>query len=173
MNLFGQTGALFSPCRTWRYRLWRVWNESLPLACFVLMNPSKADEVNDDPTVLRCQRRLIFADWASNKFGGVIVVNVFAWRETDSTKLPGLIEAGTDIIGPENDAAIVSAAREAAIVVCGWGIPGNLAGRGHSVEQMLRGAGIPLHYLKLNSDGTPGHPLYIGYDVRPQFWEKK
>lgn len=171
MNLFGTIGAQFSPCRTWRYRLWRVWDESLPLACFVLMNPSKADEINDDPTVLRCQRRV--ARWKHIKIGGVLVVNVFAWRETDSTKLPGLIAAGTDIVGPDNDAAIVAAASESAIVVCGWGNPGNLNGRGQSVEQLLRGAGIDLHYLQLNNDGTPGHPIYLGYDLMPQIWEQK
>lgn len=171
MNLFGTIGAQFSPCRTWRYRLWRVWDESLPLACFVLMNPSKADEINDDPTVLRCQRRV--AKWSNIKIGGVLVVNVFAWRETDSTKLPGLIAAGTDIVGPDNDSAIVAAARESAIVICGWGNPGNLNGRGQSVEQLLRGAGIDLHYLKLNNDGTPKHPLYVGYDVKPKEWEQE
>lgn len=176
MNLFGQngqlnTGAKFSPCRTWRYRLWRVWDSSLPLACFVLMNPSKADEVNDDPTVLRCQRRV--AKWSNIKIGGVLVVNVFAWRETDSTKLPGLIAAGTDIVGPDNDAAIVAAAQEAAIVVCGWGNPGNLIGRGAAVEKSLRDAGITLHHLQLNFNGTPSHPLYIGYDAAPQIWEKQ
>lgn len=170
MNLFGTIGAQFSPCRTWRYRLWRVWDESLPLACFVLMNPSKADEINDDPTVLRCQRRV--ARWKNIKIGGLLVVNVFAWRETDSTKLPGLIADGTDIVGPENDYAIVAAAQQASIVVCGWGNPGNLNGRGQSVEQLLRGAGIDLHYLQLNNDGTPCHPLYLGYDLMPQLWEK-
>lgn len=170
MNLFGTIGAQFSPCRTWRYRLWRIWDSSLPLACFVLMNPSTADEIDDDPTVLRCQRRV--AKWSHIKIGGVLVVNVFAWRETDSTKLPELIAAGTDIVGPDNDAAIVAAAKEAAIVVCGWGNPGNLTGRGQSVEQLLRGAGLAPHYLKLNNDGTPGHPLYLGYDLMPQLWEK-
>lgn len=171
MNLFGTIGAQFSPCRTWRYRLWRVWDESLPLACFVLMNPSKADEINDDPTVLRCQRRVV--KWSNIRIGGVLVVNVFAWRETDSTKLPGLIAAGTDIVGPENDSTIVAAAQQASIVVCGWGNPGNLNGRGAAVEQLLRSAGIPLHHLQLNFNGTPAHPLYIGYDAMPQLWEKQ
>lgn len=113
------------------------------------------------------------AKWPHLKIGGVLVVNVFAWRETDSTKLPGLIADGTDIIGPDNDAAIVAAAQEAAIVVCGWGNPGNLTGRGRTVEQLLRGAGIVLHYLQLNFNGTPSHPLYIGYDSMPQIWEPK
>lgn len=168
MSLFENFGADFSPCRTWRYRLWREWNPALLKACFVLMNPSKADEVNDDPTVARCQRRV--AHWTGRSIGGVVVVNVFAWRETDSKKLPGIIAAGNDIVGPGNDAAILSAAKEADIVVCGWGIPGNLNGRGRAVEKMLRDAGITLHHLRLNSDGSPQHPLYIGYAVQPQEW---
>src|ERR1035441_6224581 len=35
----------------YRYRLTRVWDESKPLAMFVMMNPSTADPNVDDPTV--------------------------------------------------------------------------------------------------------------------------
>lgn len=163
--LAGETGALFSPCRRYRYRLWRVWDQSLPLVCFVLMNPSTADEVTDDPTVARCQRRVM--QWKDRRYGGVLVVNAFAWRETDSRKLPGLVASGTDIVGPENDAAILAAAREAAVVVCGWGKPGEMNGRGRHILALLQGAGIEPRALVINADGSPSHPLYIGYDVAP------
>jgi hypothetical protein len=138
-----------------------------------MMNPSTATEVDDDPTVLRCQRRV--RKWAEiganvpifGEFGGVEVCNVFGWRETDSRKLPGLIASGIDIIGPDNDAAIAQAASEALMVVCGWGNPGNLMARGSQVLYMLRKAGIQPYALKINQDGTPQHPLYIGYDAVP------
>jgi hypothetical protein len=37
-------GAIFSPCRTWRYLLWRNWDLSLPACAFIGLNPSTADE---------------------------------------------------------------------------------------------------------------------------------
>ena len=45
------SGADFSPCRKYRYKLWRIWDETLPLAMFIGLNPSTADEVKDDNTV--------------------------------------------------------------------------------------------------------------------------
>lgn len=27
-------GAVFSECRTWRYGLWRIWDEALPMIAF-------------------------------------------------------------------------------------------------------------------------------------------
>ncbi|QUY40546.1 DUF1643 domain-containing protein [Acaryochloris marina] len=43
------SGAAFSPCRTWRYQLWRRWNDA-PLLILMGLNPSKADESHNDPT---------------------------------------------------------------------------------------------------------------------------
>lgn len=167
-NSFHNSGAVFSDCMLYRYRLWRIWNPNLPKAVFVLMNPSTADETKDDPTVLRCQWRV--SRWPADlpAVGGVEVVNVFAWRETDSTKLPGLIANGTDIIGPDNDNAIREAVQDAAIVICGWGAPGNLLNRGKSVLRLIHDTGKAAYCLRLNKDGdTPGHPLYISYKERP------
>lgn len=165
-----ECGAAFSDCRLWRYRLWRIWDTSLPYALFIMMNPSIADEVQDDPTVHRCQKRVQF--WKKHAFnlpecGGVVVCNAFAWRETDSRKLPGLIKNGIDIVGPENDTHIMASAFGAGVVVCGWGNPGNLLGRGQFLLTALKQGGIPVYALTQNQDGTPGHPLYIGYDKEP------
>lgn len=66
--------ADFSPCRTYRYSLYREWGTG-GLCTFVLLNPSTADAVNDDPTNRRC---INFAkQWG---FGAVCHVNLFAYR---------------------------------------------------------------------------------------------
>lgn len=165
-----QTGAVFSPCRKWRYLLWRIWDRTKPHATFCMMNGSKANETKNDPTVKRCTVRV--QKWAEIGFldvGGVKVVNAFGWVETDSTELPKAIAAGIDILGSENDRYILDACRGAAIVVCGWGLPGHqLLGRGPKLLELLRGAGVKPHALRVNEDGSPGHPLYIGYDVLPK-----
>jgi hypothetical protein len=164
-TLLNDFGATFSPCRKWRYRLWRILEPDAPRLLFCMMNPSTADEVRNDPTIERCVRRVLRWQKQGLYFGAVEIVNVFAWRETDSKRLPQLLAAGVDIVGPENDAAIRAAALEASAIVCGWGQPGNIGGRGAHVLEILRSTDRRLHALGINADGTPQHPLYIGYDA--------
>ncbi len=47
-------GAILSG--RYRYLLWRTWDETCPRLLWVLLNPSKADEQTDDPTLRRCSR---------------------------------------------------------------------------------------------------------------------
>lgn len=165
--LFEDYGATFSPCRQWRYRLWRRFGAGARVL-FCMMNPSTADEVKNDPTIERQVRRVLkwnYLKRLGRTYGTVEVVNVFAWRETNSDRLPALVSAGTDIVGPDNDFHIAAAARAADLVVCGWGQPGNLLGRGRKVLELLRSTGTPLMALGINADGTPKHPLYIGYNA--------
>lgn len=163
MSLFEQTGAIFSPCKGYRYQLWRTWSEARP-AVFVMLNPSTADEVANDPTVERCERRA-----RAMGFGGLRVANIFALRSTD----PAALYDHADPIGPDNDAAILGAVIGAGIVICAWGGHGKFRDRGDAVRRLLHSAGVTPHYLHLNKDGTPKHPLYVGYGVQPKAWEAK
>lgn len=158
--------AVFSPCERYRYELSIVWDESLPRMSWLMMNPSTATELENDSTVELCERRALKA----GIYGGVEILNIFAYRETDSTKLAPLHNEGFDLVGPGNDEAIMRVAAGAAMVVCAWGKPGSLGGRGDRVRSMLEEAGVALHTLVLNKDGSPSHPLYIAYDKQPQPW---
>src|SRR6185295_2456507 len=92
-----ESGATFSSCRRWRYLLWRRWDEKKPVANFLMLNPSTADETQLDPT---CSRARDYAErWG---YGALIVTNVFGWRSTD----PDVMKAAKDPVGPGNDAAI-------------------------------------------------------------------
>lgn len=152
------TGATFSPCTRYRYTLWRTWDASKLSCLFLMLNPSTADAVDNDPTVERCQRRAL-----AMGFGGLVVCNIFAWRSTD----PGALYSLDDPVGPDNDAAILAQASRAGLVVCGWGKHGALHGRGNAVLAMLRSAGVKPHALQINGDGSPKHPLYVGYQHEP------
>ncbi|MDD5001528.1 MAG: DUF1643 domain-containing protein [Thiomonas arsenitoxydans] len=152
------TGATFSPCRYYRYTLWRTWDTSKPACLFLMLNPSTADETDNDPTVERCQRRAV-----AMGYGGLVVCNIFAYRSTD----PGVLYTASDPVGPDNDVAIVAQAQAAGLVVCGWGTHGALQGRGAAVLSMLRDAGVTPHALRINRDGSPQHPLYVGYARQP------
>lgn len=151
--------AVFSPCRRYRYTLRIVWDASKPLLCFCMLNPSTADEIQNDPTVERCERRA--REWA---YGGLIVVNLFAFRATD----PQVMLAEPDPVGPENLLHIERAAAECDIAICGWGVHGSHRSQGATVVAHLQRV-IPgkVHYLRLNKDGSPAHPLYLPYRLVP------
>lgn len=145
-------GAIFSMCRSWRYRLWRTWDESKPYANFLMLNPSTADEQVLDPTCTRC--RNYAQAWG---YGSFIVTNLFGWRATD----PDDMKAAADPVGPENDGHILEVATGAAIVIAAWGNHGVFQSRVDHVRNMLKAAGVQLHALKITGAGQPGHPLYL------------
>ena len=126
-----------------------------------MLNPSTATEVQNDPTVERCERRA-----RALGFGAFQVTNIFAWRDTD----PRAMRAAADPIGPENDAAILAGADWADRVIAAWGTHGAHMARGPSVEALLRGRGHALHHLGLSKQGHPKHPLYIAYARQPEPW---
>lgn len=161
-DLLMDTGAEFSTCQQYRYRLWRIWDKSLLPAMFLMLNPSTADEAANDPTVERCQRYA--AAWG---YGGLLVCNIFALRSTD----PGRLYTHHWPVGPDNDEAIQSEARRAGIVVCAWGNHGMHAGRGQAVADMLLAIKPSLHALKVTVTGQPGHPLYLPKDLQPFVWQ--
>jgi hypothetical protein len=51
----GGSGAAFSPCRRWRYLLWRRWDGERPAVNFLMLNPSTATECKLDPTCARAR----------------------------------------------------------------------------------------------------------------------
>ena len=154
------SGARFSRCRKWRYLLWRRWADG-PVANFLMLNPSTADEVKLDPS---CTRARLYAErWG---FGALVVTNLFGWRATD----PGEMKAARDPVGSLNDAAILKAAREADLVVCAWGNHGAYLERSTQVLSHLREKKVPLHALRLNGNGEPTHPLYLPASLKPNKW---
>ena len=155
----------FSKCRTYRYWLRREIDQGLaiigePKACvFVMLNPSTADEVKNDPTVERCER---FAKrWG---FDELIVVNLFALRSTD----PKILKSGRlDPVGPGNNRAIRKAAQHAdsceGMIVCAWGVHGSVLRRNAEVLDLL--SEHSFYALKVTKEG---HPLYLRSDAEPR-----
>ena len=155
-NSMTPAGAQFSRCRRWRYLLWRCWDESKPVANFLMLNPSTADEFKLDPS---CTRARNYAErWG---YGALVVTNIFGWRSTDPK---GLLQC-KDPVGRGNDAAIVQAAKEAKLVVCAWGNHGEHMKRGEAVLNLLKG--VRLHALRMNGAGHPAHPLYLPSSLMP------
>lgn len=155
------SGAEFSKCRTWRYALWRQWDWQgyANQVMFIGLNPSTADETEDDPTIRRCIR---FAkDWG---YGGLIMMNAFAFRATD----PNVMKAAADPVGPGNDEALAYRRTQAGMIVAAWGVhcPPE---REKRIRQVI---GNAVHCLGKTKDGKPRHPLYLRADTQPQLlWE--
>ena len=156
------TSALFSTCRLYRYTLHRIWNEKKPYVAFVGLNPSTADERKNDPTVARCVRYA--SDW---KYGGMVMLNIFAYRSTNPAALYKLDEP----VGAENDRHIIDLARNAGLVLTAWGNHGAHKGRGvEALKLLLDATQGRVHHLGLTGDGHPRHPLYLKATEKPRLW---
>lgn len=152
--------ARISECGRYRWWLARRWVQRGPdvrVALFVMLNPSSADALMDDPTIRRCTgfaRRL--------GCGQLEVVNLYALRATNPVEL--LVHA--DPIGPMNDAAIAWAASRADVVVAAWGAFGGRSpmrqARVEAVRALLPDAVVCLGRTR---DGHPRHPLYLPADA--------
>ena len=161
-TLIQQSEAHFSDCEKYRYWLRRDWDLSREAICFLMLNPSTANEVDNDPTIERCQRRAI-----AMGYGSMIIVNLFPFRMTDSTQL----NTEKDLLGDaaEADNCIIRAVQASAITVCGWGKHPLAAPRGQDVLLKLKNVRLQdkVKYLQLNADNSPQHPLYIAYAKQP------
>ena len=151
LNMFD---TVFSPCRKYRYTLWREWSYGNGYAMFIGLNPSTADETKDDPTVRRC---IDFAQrWG---YQALCMTNLFAYRSTNPRGMRYVI----DPVGPDNDKYLVEYAEQAGIIIAAWGTYGGFMGRGVKVLKMIPN----LYCLKKTSAGFPAHPLYLKKDWVP------
>lgn len=154
--------AILSSCGTWRYTLERVWDESELLVVFVLLNPSTADAEVDDATL---RRGVGFARaWG---YGGVVFVNLFAFRSTDPKNLS---HDRDGMVGPENDRHILEQVARADRVVLAWGANGDHLHRDEEVLKLLED--FPLWHLGLTKGGHPKHPLRLAKTTQLQRWGK-
>lgn len=142
----------------YRYLLGRSWGHG-PRMLWVLANPSTADALDDDPTVRRC---VGFA--TRHGYGGLLVVNLWAWRATDPRELARV----ADPVGRENDAFIAHATRASSgPVVLGWGARGERS----RVDAVLALLGDrPVRCLGVTRSGHPRHPLYVSRTTRLRPW---
>lgn len=148
--------AALSPCRLYRYALWRKWADG-PQVLFVMLNPSTADESTDDPTIRRC---IGFAKaWG---FSSLAVGNLFALR----TPSPSQLMQNQSPIGDENDRWLHKLQQTATLTIAAWGNNGRLNGRSMSVAQLLSKP----HTLGLTKLAEPRHPLYVHATTKPIQW---
>ncbi|MEO1536986.1 MAG: DUF1643 domain-containing protein [Pseudomonadota bacterium] len=157
----GWREAVYSDCEKYRYSLTSVWEEGAPRLLYVMLNPSKATELSNDPTIERCERRA-----RRLGYGAFGVVNLFGLRETS----PARLKSAEQPEGPDNMAQIEAAAKWSDHVLAAWGVHGAHRNQGARVLPKLRDSGKPLFHLGLTKGGHPRHPLYVSYEIKPITW---
>lgn len=159
---FTEKSAIFSDDQIYRYQLLRRWEGGNgKFVTFVMLNPSTADHLLEDPTIRRCC--LYAKDWG---YSGIIILNIFAYRDTD----PKNMKAYHAPVGPDNDWHILEVSRreDVGLVIAAWGSHGIHLGRSEEVRKLL--SNIDLHCLQLTNSGQPGHPLYLKKNLLPTLY---
>ncbi len=154
--------AVYSLCETYRFFLERVWDAASPPLVMLMLNPSTATELQNDPTVERCERRA-----RQNGYGGLQVLNIFALRSTD----PKNLYETSNPTGDYNDffiRLILKQNVENDNIVCGWGTHGMLNNREKDIFKLFQKESITPKAFKWTKNGHPQHPLYISYAEQPK-----
>jgi hypothetical protein len=141
----------------YRYSLRRVWHSGKTLTVIGL-NPSTADGLNDDNTI-----RVLMNYAKRLNFGGLLMLNLYAWR---ATRPQDLVKAAKvhDIIGPQNTFEILRTRIEQSdspFVFAAWGTYG--LKRGAEFARFM-GYDFCFYSMKafaVNKDGSPHHPLRV------------
>ena len=152
--------AIISKNRKYRYSLSRIWYIHKPIVCFIMLNPSIADAKIDDPTIRRC---IGFAKtWG---FGGLCVVNLFAYRAT----VPKELKHIKNPIGEKNDKHILKAVDSSVYTILAWGVNGTFMDRDQAVIKLLNGCDYRV--LGKTKNGIPKHPLYLKSNLKPVYYD--
>lgn len=163
--------AMFSGDRVYRWKLWRRWEAGKPELVVIGLNPSTADETNDDPTVRRCMG---FArTWG---YGRLLMLNLFPFRAKSPQALaswyagPLALHARLDSL-TENarhimDEGIRVQAAGGAILAA-WGSHGALLGQCDNLSALMDSYGLRVACLGITQAGEPKHPLYLRADTKP------
>lgn len=150
----GSSGAEFSIDEKNRYQLWRNWGcvTSPNKMIFIGLNPSTADESENDPTIRRC------IEFAKREHcDGMVMLNMFSYRSTDPNELLKIKDlAYNDTL---NYLFLYRFMKNHSCVAC-WG--------SHKIIKIVKRfpEGLPLRCFGTNKDGNPKHPLYLRADTK-------
>lgn len=149
--------AKFSDDGKHRLVLGRLWNTSNSKIMFIGLNPSTADDQEDDHTVTRL---INFADgWG---FGGFYLCNLYSYISTDPDELApyylGLSNHSRKLVEKRNLKALMDRASICSLVVFCWGAGGfEEEGPADRIIRTFKDA----RCFGKNKNGSPKHPLYL------------
>lgn len=161
LRLLGISAAIFNSDRIFRYGLIRQWDPRLPWWAFCGLNPSQANEYDNDPTI---RRAIGFA--RDGGAGGLIMVNLYPLIATDPRVLFRLLQTNPKAVSDsENALAITLAARGCARFICAWGAAverdSTAMAYASAITSYLRTLNVQPYVLRLTKHGQPEHPLRL------------
>ena len=136
------------------------------LVNFIMLNPSTADAVDDDPTIRRCEK---FAQ--SWRFDMMAVTNLWSYRTKSPDKLFAALPFLPQIDG-RNLAVVKLVARTADLTVVAYGNKGGRDQRDEHILDVLREVNVRPKALRVTAAGFPYHPLYVPANMEPQPYRK-
>lgn len=148
--------ADISTCGQYRWSLERIWEERLPRATWVMLNPSTANAFEDDPTIRRCvnfSRRI--------GCGSLIVVNLFPYRATSPADCRFWMDDHPDyhkMMGI-NAAIIQQRAVSSKYIIAGWGAAQWI--HDGVEDRTLSLFNDDVYCFGVTKAGAPKHPLYL------------
>lgn len=173
-------GATLSGDRTRRYLLWRPTGARGGATCtFVMLNPSTADERDNDATVRRCVNYA--RGWG---YSMLKIVNLWSYRTAHPSELKRMVEQGgvehvRNIMAGKPGGGVdienvnhvrLACSEQGTLVVCAWGAHGSFLGRDAYVAHVLESDGVVLHALEFTKSGAPKHPVRLRKDLQPVQW---
>lgn len=158
-----RSSETFSPCRQWRYSVFRSWDHTLPVLSVVGLSPGSIGKEQNEQSMRRC---INFAkSWG---FGTCWMLNLFAltgdWKALRSV---------FDPVGPDNDSHIESAFRRSDKILVAWGTGNHplIPERVGIVRAIAERCGKPTLCLGKTKSGNPKHPLQAIGDLEPVLFE--
>lgn len=153
--------ALVSADTRYRYTLYRKWSDDPPVT-FIMLNPSTADALEDDPTIRKCAG--FAARW---RCGAIYVGNLFAFRATK----PADMRRVHDPVGVENQKHVLRLMAQSPMTVCAWGAHGNYQNQDKIFLSWVSGVlPINIKIFGLTKNGQPQHPLMLPYSTSLIDW---
>lgn len=146
----------------YRYSLWRKWDESKPMILYIMLNPSRASDTQDDPTIRRLTQFSI-----DMGYGGFYVGNIFAYINSNPLELFLQKKIGTDIMGPGNKRHLREMGEKVKDVCFAWGANYDIR-LDHWINKRFPNALC----FGITKDGNPKHPLYLPKDTILKPWKK-
>lgn len=130
-------------------------------ACFLMLNPSNADDCNDDPTIRRCRHFSENNKWKSSYHDGFIVVNLFPFITSNPKNLVHFLKSPKfNTTLEKNDKHIDYAFRISKTIIFAYGVLKNETYKIRA-HQILKLTNKPIYCLKKTKEGFPSHPLYL------------
>ncbi len=139
--------AIFDKSMKYRYSLSKEWDQHKDKVVFIMLNPSIADDEEEDKTTRRC---IYFAEKFG--YGSLEIVNLFAYITPYPRDLKKLEK--NEAIGNENYKYINRALISASMIIAAWGENATIHQRHQDIEQFTK----PFEIYSLGSLTKEGHP---------------